>query len=207
MPVIGGTQTWQFGGLVSLYNGTGGIASLLGLLALPWLVNRAGKKSVFIALFVMSIASTAAFYFLRPGQIGLIFGLNLAGSITGGPLSALLWAMYADTADFGEWKRGRRATGLIFSASILSQKMGWAFGGTLALLLMAGVGFQANAVQTPESLHGLVLLMSLIPAAFGLVALVLVACYPLGEARMGRIAAELISRRRAEYPAEAGVLP
>ena len=72
----------------------------------------------FIILFIIAILSTASFYVLKPDQLLLIYGINALGSITGGPLSALLWAMYADTADYAEWKTGRRATGLIFSASI-----------------------------------------------------------------------------------------
>ena len=58
----------------------------------------------------------------------LIFVFQAVGSIVGGPISALLWVMYADTADYSEWKTGRRATGLVFSASIMSNKLGWAFG-------------------------------------------------------------------------------
>ena len=142
--------------------------------------------------------STASFYFLRPDQLPLIFGINLLGSITGGPLIALLWAMYADTADYAEWKRGRRATGLIFSASIFSQKQGWAIGAWVALALMQNVGFVANTVQTPSSLHGLVLLMSVIPASLGVLSIVIVLFYPLNEARMSQIASDLKERRAFE---------
>ena len=34
--------------------------------------------------------------------------------------------MYADTADYGEWKSGRRTTGLVFSALLFAQKLGLA---------------------------------------------------------------------------------
>ena len=198
-PWVGGTQTWEFDSLVSIFNGTGGIASLIGVIILPFYVKRVGKKVAFVSIFIVAIASTASFYLLKPGQLGLIFGLNLLGSITGGPLSALLWAMYADTADYAEWKKGRRATGLIFSASIFSQKQGWAIGAAVALGLMSSVGFQANTAQTPESLKGLVLLMSVIPAALGIVSILILLIYPLNEAKVAQIEADLKSRR-----AEAG---
>jgi hypothetical protein len=77
--------------------------------------------------------------------------------------------MYADTADYAEWKTGRRATGLIFSASIFAQKQGWGGSGGFTLLLMGFLGFVANQVQTPRSLHGLVELMSIFPAALGVI--------------------------------------
>jgi len=198
LPKIGGTQQWQFEEIVSWFNGTGQIASLLGVILLPYFANRLGKKMAFITLFVIAIASTASFYVLKPDQLGLIFVINLIGSITGGPLSALLWAMYADTADYAEWKKGRRATGLIFSASIFSQKQGWAIGAAVALGLMSSVGFQANVTQTPESLKGLVSLMSVIPAGLGIISMILVLLYPLSEAKVTQISADLKARRAAD---------
>jgi GPH family glycoside/pentoside/hexuronide:cation symporter len=194
-PWIGGTQTWTFDDLVSWFNGTGQIASLVGVVLLPLFVSRVGKKAAFISLFVVAIASTSVFYLIKPDQIGLILCINLIGSITGGPLSALLWAMYADTADYAEWKKGRRATGLIFSASIFSQKQGWAIGAAVALGLMSKVGFHANTAQTAASLNGLLLLMSLIPGAIGVVSIMIVLLYPLNERRMAEIAADLRERR------------
>ena len=165
----------------------------------PLFARLVGRKMAFIILFVIAILSTASFYVLRPDQILLIYGINALGSITGGPLSALLWAMYADTADYAEWKTGRRATGLIFSASIFAQKQGWGVSGGFTLILMSSLGFVANQVQTARSLHGLVELMSIFPAALGVLSLfLLMFFYPLNEHRMSQIAADLKQRRAAD---------
>ncbi len=205
LPKVGGTQEWHLEGLVSAFNTSGQLASLIGVILVPFYARLVGRKVAFVSMFVVAIASTAAFYFLKPDQLGLIFAINLLGSITGGPLSALLWAMYADTADYAEWKKGRRATGLVFSASIFSQKQGWAIGAWVALGLMASVGFKANMVQTPETLHGLLLLVSLVPAAVGVVSILIVLFYPLNEVRMQEIGETLKARRAsAEAAAVAG---
>ena len=199
-----GTQTWGWESLVSAFNTSNQLASLVGVILIPFFTRIAGRKALAIVLFIVTTLSAASFLFLGPGQIALIFGLNLFLSVTSGPLVAILWAMCADTADYAEWKRGRRATGLIFSASIFSQKQGWALGAWVALALMQSVGFVANTVQTPRSLHGLVLLMSVIPAALSTLALVLVLFYPLTEARLSKIASDLRERRAldaAESPA------
>jgi glycoside/pentoside/hexuronide:cation symporter, GPH family len=200
---LGQPETWKFESLVSWFNGTGQAASLLGVLLVPFFARRAGRKTAFITLLVVAIASTAAFYFLRPDQILLLFAANIIGSVTGGPLSALLWAMYADTADYAEWKHGRRATGLVFSASIFSQKEGWAIGAWVALSLLARAGFTANVDQVPATLLGLRMLMSLIPAAVGVVSILIVAFYPLNEARMNAIEIDLKARRAADGSAPA----
>lgn len=197
LPKIGGTQEWHLESLVSIFNTSGQLASLLGVMAIPFFARLAGRKRTFIGMFIIAILSTASYYVMQPDQVFLIIGINLIGSFTGGPLSALLWAMYADTADYAEWKRGRRATGLVFSASIFSQKQGWAIGAGVALWLMASVGFQANVEQTPESLHGLVKLMSIFPAAFGVLAIVIILFYPLNEKKMHEIETELKARRDA----------
>jgi len=199
LPKVGGTQVWHMEGLVSSFGTTGQFAALIGVMLVPFFARITGRKIAFICLFVVAISCTAGTYLFRPDQLLLIFGINILGSLTGGPLSALLWAMYADTADYAEWKRGRRATGLVFSASIFSTKQGWSLGSWIALVLMSSVGFVANAVQTPQSLNGLVKLMSIYPAAIGVLSLlILMFLYPLNEKRMSAIAADLKQRRAAE---------
>lgn len=198
VPFMGGARTFEFEWLVSAFNTTGQIASLLGAVLVPFYAKKVGRKVAFISLFLVAILSTAAFYVLKPDQVWLILGINLVGSITGGPLSALIWVMYADTADYAEWKKGRRATGLVFSASIFSQKQGWAIGAAVGLWLLSSVGFKANIEQSPATLHGLVLLMSLIPAVFGVASIIFVIFYPLNEAKVAAIGAELQSRRASE---------
>ncbi len=191
-----GTGNYGFIDLASAFNTVGQMSSILGVLMVSWIAKRLGKKKAFIIIFIIAIVSTAVYYFLTPQQLGLIFLFQITGSLSGGPLSVLLWAMYADTADYGEWKNGRRATGLVFSASTMSQKFGWAIGAYIALMLMSQVGFVPNQVQSPESIKGLVLLFSLIPAVLGILALILLMFYPLSDKRVETIIAELDSRRK-----------
>jgi GPH family glycoside/pentoside/hexuronide:cation symporter len=196
---VAGTQVWGWEGLVSVFNTSNQVLSLIGVMLVPFFARMVGRKTAFVILFIVAILSTASFYLLRPDQMLLIYGINAVGSITGGPLSALLWTMYADTADYAEWKTGRRATGLVFSASIFAQKQGWGVSGGFTLLLMSSLGFVANQVQTAGSLHGLVELMSIFPAALGLVSLfLLLFLYPLNERTMSEIASDLKARRAVE---------
>ncbi len=197
LPFIG-THTYSFETLVSAYNTIGQLSSLLGVIVVLWVSKKLGKKKTFILFFIIAIFSTGFIYFLSVEQLGLIYFLQITGSMTGGPLSVLLWAMYADTADYGEWIRGRRATGLVFSASTMSQKFGWAIAAFISLNLMAGVGFEPNVMQTAESLRGLLLLFSLIPALIGIVALLIYLTYPLNEEKVKLMTQELEERRSKE---------
>jgi len=189
-------RSYDFETLTSAYNTLGQISSLVGALLVSWFAKKIGKKRAFTIMFIVAIFSTGILYFLTAEQLGLIFFFQFTGSITGGPLSVLLWAMYADTADYGEWKRGRRSTGLVFSASTMSQKFGWAFGAFVALTLMSQVGFQPNQDQTQDSIGGLLLLFSLIPAAFGIVSMIILFFYPLNDKKVQNISYELEVRRK-----------
>jgi glycoside/pentoside/hexuronide:cation symporter, GPH family len=205
LPFTGGSRAYGFIELVSAYGVVGQIAAIVGVLLLNPFAKLVGKKSAFIILLAVSLVSTAAFYFLRPDQLVAIFFWNALGSVSGAPLSALLWAMYADAADFSEWKTGRRATGLVFSASIMGTKIGGAVSAACAGWLLAWIGFQTDVAATPGVRQGLVLLMSLIPAAVVLVSLVLVCFYPLTEARLAEIGTELHARRARQSAAEDAV--
>jgi GPH family glycoside/pentoside/hexuronide:cation symporter len=79
----------------------------------------------------------------------------------------------------------------------MSQKIGWALGAFIALNLMSQVGFEPNVAQTAESLKGLLLLFSLIPAGLGVVSIILLLIYPLGDKRVAVMQNELIERRKA----------
>jgi len=193
-----GTGDYDFETLTSVYNTVGQISAFIGVLMVSWVAKSIGKKKAFIIIFIIAIASTAPVYFLGPDQLLLIYILQITGSMTGGPLSVLIWAMYADTADYGEWKRGRRATGLVFSASTMSQKFGWAFGAFVALSLMSQVGFSPNEVQSESSITGLKALFTIIPSAFGLLATIIVIFYPLNDKRVDQIVKELSERREKE---------
>jgi GPH family glycoside/pentoside/hexuronide:cation symporter len=194
---------WGFEALVSTFNTLGQACSIGGVLLVAFISRALGKKRAFVTLYVISLISTAAFYFLKPHQVGIMFLLQGIGSAAGAPLSALIWAMYADTADYSEWRNGRRATGLVFSASTMSQKFGWAIGALAATQVMSLTGFVPNVAQTPETLNSLVLLVSLIPAGLGLLSLIPLSLYKLDEATMSKISAELAERRAQGAPTQA----
>lgn len=182
--------------IIATYLGLGAVGSLIGVLLTTWLARRIGKK----ATFTFSLLASAVFqlgYFVMPrDQLLALYGLQLVASIVAGPLAVLLWAMYADTADYWEWKSGQRATGLVFSASTMAQKFAWAVSGKAAGDMLHLTGFVPNATaQTPETLQGMIHMMSTVPALFGVAAVITLIFYPLNERTMSGITAELEVRR------------
>jgi GPH family glycoside/pentoside/hexuronide:cation symporter len=192
------THKFGFEVLTSAFNVIGQGVSLIGVLLVPFFAKLVGRKSATVILFMAALISTGAFYFFKPEDLMLIFVFQTVGSVVGGPISVLLWVLYADTADYSEWKTGRRATGLVFSASIMSNKLGWAVGSMIAGLVLAMTGFVANVAQNIDVLNGLKAMMSVIPVAIGVVALIiLMFFYKLDDSTMAKVKADLEDRRKA----------
>jgi GPH family glycoside/pentoside/hexuronide:cation symporter len=99
-------------------------------------------------------------------------------------------------ADYGEWKLGRRSTGLVFSATVFVQKVGLAIGSAMIGWLLAYYGYVAEAEQSARTLHGITLLYSAFPGAFALLSGLAIYFYSLEETDVKTIEAELARRKR-----------
>ena len=126
----------------------------------------------------------------------LMIALNMLAQLCAGPTSALTWALYADVADYGEVKYGRRSTGLIYSASLFSIKAGILIGGFLVPLFLARFGYVKGVeTQTARALMGIAIAFSIGPALFALLKCVALMIYPLNQKRVDEIERELAARR------------
>jgi len=175
---------------------TGTIATILGAILTKWISRVLDKKNTYSIFLMLSSGLCVFFYFLSPENVILIFLLNIVLSFLLGPVSVLQWAMYTDTADYSEWKNGRRATGLVMSASLFALKLGLTLGGALAGWTLAYYGFMANEIQTEETLVGIKMLMSFFPAIIGIAGGILIIWYPLTNKMMVKIEEDLTLRRK-----------
>jgi Na+/melibiose symporter-like transporter len=112
------------------------------------------------------------------------------------PTIPMLWAMMADVADYGEWKTGRRATGITFSATTFGLKMGLTLGGAITAWLLAYYGYVANQPQTEFALKGIRWMMSIIPAIPFFVGVGILFFYKITKHTELQMTQELIERRK-----------
>ena len=181
--------------LTTIYLVLGQAANILGILFVTPVSNKIGKKKTYLFAMVFATVFSVAFYFIDKSNIAMMLVLQVLISACAGSIFPLLWSMYADIADYSEWKTGRRATGLIFSSSSMSQKFGWSIGGALTGWLLAFFGFQANVIQTTEAQEGIRLMLSFLPAVGTLLSVIFIYFYPLTEKKLGEITTELNSKR------------
>jgi glycoside/pentoside/hexuronide:cation symporter, GPH family len=137
----------------------------------------------------------AAGYFLSPDQYILTLLLYSAGISTFGVMITLLFAMYTDCAQYGEWMSGKNSAGLTISASMFSLKTGSAIGSAIPAAILATFGFVANEVQTDASIQGIRLMFHVVPAVFYLLAGLLMLAYQIDRETLKRIESDLRERR------------
>lgn len=183
------------------FNLVGFLCFIAGAMSTKLWTRHFSRRKLLIWLTSLNALGIGACYFVDPQNLPLLYALNIFASLVAGPTPAIVWSMYADTADYGEWKFGRRATGLIFSATVFAQKVGLAIGSAMIGWLLAYVGFAANAEQTPRSLHGIVLLFSLLPGALALLAGLSIWFYRLDEPQVKQMERELAERKTVPTPA------
>ncbi len=193
LPTLKLTIGWS-----SLYFVLGQAANILGVILAKPISDRIGKKNTFFAAMLSASVFSFLVYGLSPDSVLLVLVLQCCISASAGFVFPLLWSMYADTADYSEWKTGRRATGLVFSASSMSQKFGWTLGGAFAGWLLAFYGFQANVVQNDSTQTGIRMMVSLYPAIGALVSGLFMLVYPLKEAFLKEIETDLAARRATQ---------
>ena len=180
---------------VALYMAIGSLAFIGGVASTKLFVRFFERRSLLLWLTVLNALIMASFYFVDPQALWLLYVLNILASFVVGPTPAILWSMYADTADYGEWKFGRRTTGLVFSASVFSQKIGLALGAALAGWMLDYYGFVANVAESARTLMGIDLMFSIGPAVFAILGGLAIFFYPLTEANVKTIEQDLAARK------------
>lgn len=183
--------------LFSLFNVCGLAATIIGVVGSTPLAKRFGKRDVFIVGLAGTIVFTAAFVFVARTAIVAMFAVEMLRQFAYGFTIPLLWAMMADVADYSEWKTGRRATGIVFSAIVFALKAGLGFGGAITGYVLAYYGYVPNVAQTEHALRGIRLTASVFPAATFLIGLVCLFFYRIDKALEIQITDELGERRNA----------
>ena len=179
----------------SIYLVLGQAANIIGVIIATPIANKIGKKNTFFGAMAMAAILSVIFYFFGKEDVLLIMLFQVLISICAGCIFPLIWSMYADSADYSEWKQGRRATGLVFSASSMSQKLGWTIGGAATGWLLGYYGFQANIEQNAVTQNGITMMLSILPAIAAVVSVVFILFYPLTEEKLQTIEQDLENKR------------
>jgi Na+/melibiose symporter-like transporter len=180
----------------SLINMLGQAITMIVILLSPPLARRFGKKAVGIVGFGLAGLGSYAFYFLSPTNVIGMVALTALIAICYAPTIPLIWTIYADVADYSEWKNHRRATGIIFATIGFGLKSGLALGASCFLWIMGAYGYQANQNQTPDTLEGIRMCSGTYVGVLFTICTILLMAYQLNKKKTIQISDELAERRQ-----------
>lgn len=181
--------------LFALFLGTYSVGNLIGSALAKPLTDRQCKVKIFwwtnAALALLSLAM----FFLPMRADILMFSFIFAIGVLHQLVTPIQWVMMSDTVDYGEWRNGKRLTGISFAGTLFVLKLGLALGGAMIGWVLAGAGYQAGASgQNDHTLLSVVALFTLVPAVcYLLSAIVAQRYYTLRTPFMDRILHELAS--------------
>ena len=170
------------------------LAALLVVPGWVWLAKRIEKHRALALALVIVAATNALMFFVPKGGVYVFTALFILKGACYGAVLMLPHAMIADTADIDTADTLDRQQGLFYAVTAMVQKMGYAAGSGLPLLLLGSVGYVSAGESRAEPLLALTISYSVIPAVLVLIAAYMAWHYTLTEARHRDIRAEIDAR-------------
>ena len=180
----------------SIINMIGTGVTIIVILLSPALSKKFGKKAVAIGGFGLAALGTLAFYALGPTNVSGMVALTILVAICYAPTIPLIWAIYADVADYSEWKTGRRFTGIVFATIGFALKCGLALGSSSFLWIMTGFfNYDTKLPDAPQAVHGFRACSGIAVGILFAICTVLLIIYKLNKRMTIQMADELAERR------------
>ena len=190
--------------LTTLFMWLGTIPAFIFMPLVPAIKRKIGKKGMFYLFLGVAIVGMALMYtFVSiPATKSNFVLLCIAqfvkstGIITA---TGYMWALVPEVIAYGEYTSGKRIAGIVNALTGIFFKAGMALGGVVPGLVLAWVGFNAEAAtQTPLALQGILWLVCVIPAILLLLAIFIISKYELSDEKMDQINKEIEARQLAE---------
>ncbi len=174
--------------------------AMVGAAALiPAAVARIGKKRAYVLAGIVGVAGCVGFA-LAPGSVPAL-GIACYGviGVGFGAINALIFALQADTVEYGEWKSGVRAEGASYAILSFTRKAGQGIGGAAAAYTIGLGGYVSGASsQSDAAVRSIKIAAGVVPAVAVAGAVAVMLAYPLTERAFRRVVGELAERRAVE---------
>ncbi len=169
-----------------------GISIVFMAMMMP-LVKRFGKRNVALVGTIISLISQLLMI-VNPASFSWLVVCNIVKGIGAAPLMATLFAMMADSIEYGHWKTGVRIEGTLYSATTFGAKVGGGVGMVVATTVLGMAGYNgALAVQSESALTAISNLYIYAPIIF-LVILPILYCFYKLDKQYPQVIKELTER-------------
>ncbi len=178
------------------------VTGLIMLFVWSRVSEQVGKKAVYFMGMTLWIIAEVGLFFLKPGQVGLMYGLAILAGFGVSTAYLIPWSMIPDVIELDELQTGQRREGIFYGFMVLLQKVGLAVGLFLVGQILQQSGFIASVAGQPEptqpasALWAIRLLIGPVPTIVLLLGLVLTYFYPITREVHAEILLKLKERQR-----------
>ena len=191
--------TWvmqQSTSFATMFISLGVVGMMIGSMLAKVLTDRWCKLKVFFWTNIVLAIFSGGFWFVDPSATMLVVVLYFLLNVLHQIPSPLHWSLMADVDDYGEWKTGKRITGISFSGNIFFLKVGLAVAGAMVGFLLSWYGYDASAKQqSATAVTGIMMLFTVIPAVGYLITASVVRLLKVDRELMKQIQSDLEKRR------------
>jgi len=190
--------------MLSAFLSTGVIAAILAMVASTWITKRYCKVQLFRwSQLLVGVISLAMFLLVGPGDVLKAFVFYFVLSFVVDLHAPVFWSAIAEAVDYGQAKNGKRVSGLAFGGISFFQKAGMGAAGFVVGALLTVFNYQPGIEQTPLTLTGIALMLSIIPGVFHVIMGLLMFKYRITDSYYNEMKARgLIKDESPEYLTE-----
>lgn len=139
---------------------------ILCMPAVAPLSKKYGKRNVALIGSIISLCSQILLL-LNPLSGSWLIACSLIKGVGNAALTGTIFAMVADTIEYGQWKSGKRVEGMLYSSTTFGAKIGAGIGGAAALGIIGAAGYNGMAaVQTESAIEAIKTVYLLLPIPF-----------------------------------------
>ena len=178
----------------------GVLQTTITVMILPWafVTRHIGKRVAWLVGLAIAFAGLVGLFFSTSRDVNVLYAFLIIYGIGSASIGINYWSIVPDTVEYGEWRTGVRAEAFVFGFVTLMQKV--ALGVSIAFVgvYLDWIGYQANQAQTPETLAGLKVLITLVAASGLIVSALAMYFYRLDAPTHGRLVREIAARKLAQ---------
>jgi glycoside/pentoside/hexuronide:cation symporter, GPH family len=183
-----------------LFNALGSIPAFIFMPLVPAIKKAIGKKQMFYVFLTVAIIGMIMLYIISTvpalkDQLWLICVAQFVKSTGIIVATGYMWALVPEVISYGEWKSGKRISGVVNALTGIFFKAGFALGGVIPGVVLAMTGFNPKVEYQSGLAHqGILWLVVVIPAILLLLAMFIISKYELEDDKIDEINREIEDR-------------
>ena len=162
---------------------TSGIVAFLSIPIWWFISNKIGKKLTWLISSSITLMALLIFYLYEINTLQELLFLVAFIGFGSGAGGILFWSMLPDTIEYGEVHTGVRSESSLYGFMTFAQKGSIAFAIIILGIVLDFIGFQANEIQSENTISNMKAIMTIIPSMGIAISLVIIYFYPI-DAKM-----------------------